>query len=88
LERAINVRSDMPDEEAMIALICEGERAHFHELIRPYTRIMFAAAQAVLRNPADAEDAVQEAALKAFLHLPQLEDRRRFSRLALADCRQ
>jgi len=39
---------------------------------------MFASAQAVLRNPADAEDAVQEAALKAFLHLAQLEDRRRF----------
>ena len=78
LERAINVRSDIPDEEAMIAFICEGEKAHFHELIRPYTRVMFAAAQAVLRNPADAEDAVQEAALKAFLHLPQLEDRRKF----------
>jgi len=62
----------------MIALICEGEKAYFHELIRPYARIMFASAQAVLRNPADAEDAVQEAALKAFLHLAQLEDRRRF----------
>jgi len=78
LERAINVRSDIPNEEAMIALICEGEKAYFHELIRPYARIMFASAQAVLRNPADAEDAVQEAALKAFLHLAQLEDRRRF----------
>ena len=78
MERAINVRSDIPNEEAMIALICEGEKAYFHELIRPYARIMFASAQAVLRNPADAEDAVQEAALKAFLHLAQLEDRRRF----------
>jgi len=78
LERAINVISDIPNEEAMIALVCEGEKAYFHELIRPYARIMFASAQAVLRNPADAEDAVQEAALKAFLHLAQLEDRRRF----------
>jgi len=78
LERAINVISDIPNEEAMIARICDGEKAYFHELIRPYARIMFASAQAVLRNPADAEDAVQEAALKAFLHLAQLEDRRRF----------
>ncbi len=78
MERAINVMSDTSQEEAMIALVCEGEKAHFHDLIRPYARIMFASAQAVLRNPADAEDAVQEAALKAFLHLPQLEDRRRF----------
>lgn len=68
----------MPNEEAMIALVCAGEKAYFHDLIRPYARIMFASAQAVLRSPADAEDAVQEAALKAFLHLPQLEDRRRF----------
>ena len=78
MERAINVISDIPNEEAMIARICDGEKAYFHELIRPYARIMFASAQAVLRNPADAEDAVQEAALKAFLHLAQLEDRRRF----------
>ncbi|MGI8772446.1 MAG: RNA polymerase sigma factor [Acidobacteriaceae bacterium] len=65
-------------EEELIARVCCGEKAFFHELIRPYTRIMFASAFAVLRNAADAEDAVQEAALKAFLHLGQLEDRRRF----------
>lgn len=78
LEHPAIVNSDTSHEEAIIALICDGEKAHFHELIRPYTRIMFAAAIGVLKNPADAEEAVQEGALKAFLHLPQLEDRRRF----------
>ncbi|MDE3186484.1 MAG: sigma-70 family RNA polymerase sigma factor [Acidobacteriota bacterium] len=78
MKRAINVISDIPNEEVMIALICAGEKSYFHDLIRPYARIMFASAQAVLRDPADAEDAVQEAALKAFLHLAQLEDRGRF----------
>ncbi len=68
----------MPQEEEIIARICKGEKACFHDLIRPYGRMMFASALAVLRNPADAEEAVQEAALKAFLHLSQLEDRRRF----------
>lgn len=78
LERVVTVSSVMSQEEEIIARVCEGEKACFHDLIRPYTRMMFASALAVLRNPADAEEAVQEAALKAFLHLSQLEDRRRF----------
>jgi len=78
LEHSVNVNSDRADEEAIIALICAGDKTRFHELIRPYTRIMFAAAIGVLKNPADAEEAVQEGALKAFLHLTQLEDRKRF----------
>lgn len=78
LEPVVTVSSVMSPEVAIIVRICEGEKACFHDLIRPYTRMMFASALAVLRNPADAEEAVQEAALKAFLHLSQLEDRRRF----------
>ena len=67
-----------PNEEELIARVCSGERACFHDLIRPYTKLMFASALAVPRNPADAEEAVQEAALKAFLHLATLEERARF----------
>ncbi len=78
MEQLINVSSVTSQEEAIIGRVCAGEKGCFHDLIRPYTRMMFASALAVLRNPADAEDAVQEAALKAFLHLSQLEDRRRF----------
>ena len=78
LERMTSVSPVMSQEEEIIARICEGEKACFHDLIRPYARMMFASALAVLRNPADAEEAVQEAALKAFLHLSQIEDRRRF----------
>ena len=78
LKYVVNVSSVMSQEEAIIARICEGEKACFHDLIRPYARMMFASALAVLRNPADAEEAVQEAALKAFLHLSQLEDRKLF----------
>lgn len=69
---------DISPEEQIIARVCAGEKACFHDLIRPYTRLMFASALAVLRNPADAEEAVQEGALKAFLHISQLEDRSRF----------
>src|SRR5260370_8641319 len=78
LEPVTSVSPGMSQEAEIIARVCEGEKACFHDLIRPYTRMMFASALAVLRNPADAEEAVQEAALKAFLHLSQLQDRRRF----------
>ena len=78
MENVLDVSSAISLEEENIARVCGGEKACFHDLIRPYARMMFASALAVLRNPADAEEAVQEAALKAFLHLSQLEDRRRF----------
>jgi RNA polymerase sigma-70 factor (ECF subfamily) len=65
-------------EEELIARVCSGDKACFHNLIRPYTRLMFATASSVLHNSADAEEAVQEAVLKVFLNLSQLTDRRRF----------
>ena len=68
----------LTSEEEMIARICGGEKTLFHDLIRPYTRIMFGYADAILRNSADSEEAVQEAALKVFLNLSKLEDRARF----------
>lgn len=78
MKQLVKVSSVMSQEEAIIARVCAGEKACFHDLIRPYARMMFASALAVLRNPADAEEAVQEAVLKAFLYLAQVEDRRRF----------
>jgi RNA polymerase sigma-70 factor (ECF subfamily) len=72
------VNPGLTSEEEMIARICGGEKTLFHDLIRPYTRIMFGYADAILRNSADSEEAVQEAALKVFLNLSKLEDRARF----------
>jgi RNA polymerase sigma-70 factor, ECF subfamily len=69
-----------PRNEAMlIERIRRGERELFHELIRPYERRVFAAALAILRNEADAEDAAQEAVLKAFKHIRQFRAEARFS---------
>ncbi|MGO9127590.1 MAG: sigma-70 family RNA polymerase sigma factor [Terriglobales bacterium] len=67
------------NEETLIRRIREGEHELFYELIRPYERRVFAAALAILRNEADAEDAAQEAALKAFKHIRQFRAEARFS---------
>lgn len=63
------VISDARDEAQMIASILAGDSQLFHELIRPYERRVYAMALSFLRNEADAEDATQEAFLKAFRNL-------------------
>src|SRR5256885_6669288 len=67
------------NEETLIRRIREGEHELFYELIRPYERRVYSAAFAILRNEADAEDAAQEAMLKAFKHIRQFRAEARFS---------
>lgn len=67
------------NEETLIRRIREGEHELFYELIRPYERRVYSAAFAILRNQADAEDAAQEALLKAFKHIGQFRAEARFS---------
>ena len=47
--------------------------------MRPYERRVYAAALAILRNEADAEDAAQEAMLKALANIRQFRAEARFS---------
>jgi RNA polymerase sigma-70 factor (ECF subfamily) len=53
-------------DAALIDRILAGERELFHELIRPYERGLYMAAYSVLLSPEDAEDAVQDAVIKAY----------------------
>jgi RNA polymerase sigma-70 factor (ECF subfamily) len=66
-------------EETLIQRIRNGEHELFYELIQPYERRVYAAAFAILRNEADAEDVAQEAMLKAFKHIRQFRAEARFS---------
>jgi RNA polymerase sigma-70 factor, ECF subfamily len=66
-------------EATLIVRIQRGERELFYELIRPYEKRVFVLAFMILRNEADAEDAAQEAFLKAFKYLAQFRAESRFS---------
>src|ERR1700678_3052467 len=66
-------------EQDLILSVQRGQHELFYELIRPYERRVYAAALAILRNEADAEDAAQEAVLKAFKHIRQFRAEARFS---------
>ena len=67
------------DEPKMIAAILQGEPELFHELIRPYERSVYLMALSLLKNEAEAEDAAQEAFLKAYRHLAKFRSEARFS---------
>ncbi len=66
-------------EQELIAQVQRGQTGLFYELVRPYERRVYAAALAILRNEADAEDAAQEAMLKALANIRQFRAEARFS---------
>jgi RNA polymerase sigma-70 factor (ECF subfamily) len=68
-----------PRERDLIASVQRGQSELFYELVRPYERRVYAAALAILRNEHDAEDAAQEAMLKAFANIRQFRAEARFS---------
>ncbi|MGA8500641.1 MAG: sigma-70 family RNA polymerase sigma factor [Candidatus Sulfotelmatobacter sp.] len=66
-------------EHDLILNVQRGQHELFYELVRPYERRVYAAALAILRNEHDAEDAAQEAMLKAFANIRQFRAEARFS---------
>jgi RNA polymerase sigma-70 factor (ECF subfamily) len=66
-------------EAALIGRILAGERELFHDLVRPYERMLFTTCHAMLRNPEDAEDAAQDAVMKAYRGLASFRSEARFS---------
>jgi RNA polymerase sigma factor (sigma-70 family) len=78
------------DELALAARVGAGDRAAFGLLMRQHNRRLFRLARAVLRDSADAEDAVQDAYLLAFRSIAQFRGEATLatwlSRLVLNEC--
>ncbi len=68
-----------PAEAEMISRIIAGERELFYALIKPCERAVFVTAYSVLKSEADAEEVVQEAALKAYKALGSFRGESKFS---------
>lgn len=71
-------KTAVPEPE-LIARIVAGEKELFHDLIRPHERRVYLTVLAVLRSEADAEDAAQEAILKAYRNLGSFRAEAKFS---------
>lgn len=68
----------------MIARVLAGHTETFHELIRPYERSVYLMALSLLRNETEAEDAAQEAFIKAYRNLGRFRAESRFSTWLIA----
>ncbi len=66
-------------EAGLIARILAGEKELFHELIRPYERMVYITVFSVVKNEAEAEDGAQEAIISAYRHLASFRGDAKFS---------
>jgi len=77
-ELADDFVSDDPDFE-IVARVQNGDADAFEELVRKHGRRVYRSLLGILGKPDEAEDALQDAFLKAFQHLSNFERRSRFS---------
>jgi RNA polymerase sigma-70 factor (ECF subfamily) len=66
-------------EAGLIARILAGEKELFHDLIRPYERMVYLTVISIVKNDAEAEDGAQEAVINAYRHLASFRGEARFS---------
>jgi RNA polymerase sigma-70 factor, ECF subfamily len=78
IEDQENSRSTMNDLD-LVHASKSGDVEAFEELVKRYDRKLLRIAQHVTNNREDAEDAVQEAFLKAFQYLEQFRENSQFS---------
>jgi len=77
-----SIGSDAPQlmsDEGLVAVAKMGDRTAFDELHKRHAAKMFRVAHRITRHREDAEDAVQESFLNAYVHLKNFEGRARFS---------
>jgi RNA polymerase sigma-70 factor, ECF subfamily len=66
-------------DEEVVARVLDGEAALFELLVRRYNQRLYRATKAILKDDAEAEDAMQEAYVRAFVKLDQFAGEARFS---------
>jgi RNA polymerase sigma-70 factor, ECF subfamily len=66
-------------EAELIARIVAGEKELFHELIRPYERMVYLTVYSIVKNEAEAEDGAQDAVISAYRNLASFRGDAKFS---------
>ena len=67
------------NEEQLVAAAKTGRRAPFGELCERHVKKVFCVIHRIMRNREDAEDAVQDCFLNAFVHLKDFDGRSQFA---------
>jgi RNA polymerase sigma-70 factor (ECF subfamily) len=66
-------------DEEVVARVLAGDVAAFEVLMRRHNQRLYRVACAILHDPAEAEDVIQDAYVRAYEHLHQFAGRARFS---------
>jgi len=66
-------------DERLVAVAKLGDRSAFAELWRRHSRTAYTKVYQITKNRADTEDVIQEAWIKAFIHLNSFDGRAKFS---------
>lgn len=74
----IGQRISVVDEEVLVSAARSGDTTAFNELYSRHSRRILPRIYLITKNREDAEDVLQEAALKAFLHMKSYEGRSSF----------
>jgi RNA polymerase sigma-70 factor, ECF subfamily len=69
----------IPHDDELVRLILSGERSAFTALMRRYDQLLYRTARSILRNDADAEDALQESYLLAYRALGKFRGQAKLS---------
>src|SRR5262245_62032969 len=66
-------------DEEVVRRVLGGDSALFEILMRRYNQRLYRIARAILNDPAEAEDVMQDAYVRAYQHLNQFDGRAKFS---------
>ena len=77
-EFSLRLLAESATDEALVAAAKLGDRPAFGELWQRHSNTSFNMANRITRNTADAEDVVQEAWMKAYVHLKRFDGRAKF----------
>jgi RNA polymerase sigma-70 factor (ECF subfamily) len=73
-----NLARDMDEEVVLVRRAKKGDRENFSQLVKNYTTKAYRIAFALLRDQADAEDAVQDAFVTAYRSIAKLQKEESF----------
>ena len=66
-------------EKRLVVAAQRGSREAFGELCQPWAKVVLQRVQRITRNREDAEDALQDSFLRAFVHIKDFDGRSKFS---------
>jgi RNA polymerase sigma-70 factor (ECF subfamily) len=78
-ENTVNLLAAAATDEVLVAAAKRGDRPAFEELWRRYSSSTFRLVYRITKNQDDAEDVVQDAWMKAYVHLETFNGNSRFS---------